>query len=355
MSNYFIIPIFVPHKGCPHNCIFCNQKKITGSEKDITPIDVKETIDTVMSTINRKDSYIELSFFGGSFTGIPREYQKSLLEVALVAKDKGLIQGIRLSTRPDYIDDSILTCLKAYKVDVIELGVQSMDKEVLQASERGHSPEDVVKAVNLIKEYGFTLGLQMMIGLPLDNLEKDIYTARRIIELKPDFIRIYPSLVIRDTYLEELYEKGLYTPLRLDEAIAICKQLYIEFTNNNIQIIRLGLQTTTQISMEGDVISGPFHPAFRELVEGSILNDMVEYVLNNYYGDKNSIIIEISPKDISKLFADKKRFYQQTLNKFNDKKIEIRQNSFIERLTLGFITHNKERNMSLYEYINISR
>lgn len=355
MTNYYIIPIFVPHKGCPHDCIFCNQKKITGIEKEITAFDVKKTIEDYLKTIKKEDAYIEVSFFGGSFTGIPMKYQNELLEVAKNAKDNGIIDAIRLSTRPDYIDEHILDNLKRYKVDVIELGVQSMDNDVLKASERGHNSEDVILAVNLIKEYGFKLGLQMMIGLPMDNMEKDLYTAREIIKLKPDFVRIYPSLVIKETELAKLYNNGYYKPLDLDEAISICKKLYIEFIKHNIPIIRLGLQTTEQISIEGDVIGGPFHPAFRELVESSILNDMAIYIINKYFQSSNDIVLEISPKDISKLFADKKRFFNRSIARIEPKKIVIRQNPSLEKLTLRFYAEDKGKNMSLYEYINMEK
>lgn len=357
MTKHYIIPIFVPHRGCPHDCIFCNQKKITGSIKEITALDVETTIGTYLETINKKELhsevYIEVSFFGGSFTGIPMEQQNELLEVAMKAKEAGLVDAIRLSTRPDYIDKKILDNLLKHRVDVIELGVQSMDLEVLNKAERGHTSKEVIVAANLIKKYNFKLGLQMMVGLPLDNIEKDLDTAREIISLKPDFVRIYPALIIKDTELEALYKTDKYKPLDVYEAVEICKHLYIEFANNNIPIIRLGLQTTEQISMEGDVIGGPFHPAFRELVEGAILNDLLNFMLIKYFQEGDSIVIETHPRDISKVFADKKRFFQQTLNQNQSKKITIRQNVALDRFQLRFICGEQEENMSFYEYIKI--
>jgi histone acetyltransferase (RNA polymerase elongator complex component) len=353
MTKFYIIPIFVPHKGCPHDCIFCNQKKITGLINEVTSQDVENTIEAYLKTINRKDSHIEISFFGGSFTGIPMDYQNELLNVAKAAKDKGLVNAIRLSTRPDYINIDILNNLKKYEVDVIELGVQSMDNEVLVVSERGHSSIDVENASILIKEYGFKLGLQMMIGLPKDNLEKDVATAQKIITLRPDFVRIYPTLVIRETYLEELYYKNEYCPLSIDEAIFICKKLYILFIKNDIQIIRLGLQPTEQISLNGDVICGPFHSAFRECVEGSIINDMADYIIKKYFFDSESLKIEISNKDISKLFTDKKRYFNELINKYESKSIQIFQESTMKRLELRLVNDKKEINMSLYEYIKL--
>lgn len=359
MVNYYIIPIFVPHSGCPHDCSFCNQKKITGHREDITEEQVRNTINDYLESINKANAnnerYIEVSFFGGSFTGIPIDYQNRLLEAAKDAKDNKLVDAIRLSTRPDYIDKAILDNLKAHGVDVIELGVQSMDQEVLNASERGHSDEDVILASNLIKSYGFKLGLQMMVGLPLSNIHRETYTAKEIIKLKPDFVRIYPALVIKDTKLEELYENGLYKPLSIDEAVEVCKVLLKLFEQNNIQIIRLGLQTTEQINLGKDVVGGPFHPAFRELVEGSIFNEMMDYVIHRFLFDREKITIEINTKDISKLFADKKRYFVMVLKKYPSKKINIRQNNTLERMTLNFLCDDFDKKMSLYEYINMEK
>ena len=350
---HYIIPIFVPHKGCSHDCIFCNQKKITGSSVEITAKEVKETIDKYLKTINRDNSYVEISFFGGSFTGIPMEYQNELLIVAKEAKEVHLIDAIRLSTRPDYIDKIILDNLLVHGVDIIELGVQSMDYDVLNITERGHTSSDVIAAANLIRSYGFKLGLQMMVGLPLDTIEKDLYTAEEIIKLKPDFCRIYPALVIRGTELENMFNNNKYTPLSVDEAVDICKKLYIEFTINNILIIRIGLQPTAEISLEGDIISGPFHPSFRELIEASIINDMIVYCIKNFYNNIKCITIEINPRDISKLYADKKRYFNTTINTLKSITIKIRQCQALPSLNLRFIGESNEKNMSLYEYINL--
>lgn len=356
MSKHYIIPIFVPHKGCPHDCIFCNQKKITGleanGEKEITKEDVASTIELHLSTINSADSYIEVSFFGGSFTGIPIDVQKELLSVAYGYLQKGLINNIRLSTRPDYINKDILDHLKSYNVGIIELGVQSLDEEVLKTSERGHSIEDVYYASKIIKEYGFTLGLQMMVGLPDDTLEKDIETAKKIIEISPDFVRIYPALTITNTQMEYMYNENKYTPLSVDEAVNICKQLYIMFVKHNIPIIRLGLQTTEQINLGKDVVAGPFHPAFRELVESAILNDMINYCIDNHYKYSQNIDIYISPKNISRLYADKKRFFIDNINKFSCNNIKVRQKQIGDDIELLFDDGIKERKMSINEYIN---
>jgi histone acetyltransferase (RNA polymerase elongator complex component) len=352
-KNYYIIPIFVPHSGCPHDCVFCNQKRITGSLKNIEAQDVENTINKYLETINRVNSHVEVSFFGGSFTGIPIEYQNELLRVAKEALDLGKVDSIRLSTRPDYISERILDNLRNYSVGVIELGVQSMDEEVLKLSERGHTAMDVIKASKLIKEYGFTLGLQMMIGLPGDNEKKDHETASKIIALEPDFVRIYPALVIRETLMEQMYYKGTYIPLTVDSAVEISKEIYKLFIKHKIPVIRIGLQPTTEINVGGDVIAGPFHPAFRELVESSLLNEMLVYMVNINFINSKSIDVYVNPKDISKLFADKKNIFYNKIKDFTSIKIIIRQNNACERGSLQVLDSEKSVNMSINEYVNI--
>jgi histone acetyltransferase (RNA polymerase elongator complex component) len=232
-----IIPIFVPHRGCPHDCIFCNQKKITGVSTDITKEDVRNIIEEYLQTID-KDASIEIAFFGGSFTAIDIDIQKDLLSVAREYVEKNIIDDIRLSTRPDCINDEILTMLKEYRVSIIELGVQSLDHRVLIDSVRGHSDEDVFKSANLIKSYGIKLGLQMMTGLPSDTEEKCIYTAKKFIELKPDCVRVYPTLVVRDTGLEKLLNESKYSPFTLEQSIDIVKKVLVLFyINNNTPLI----------------------------------------------------------------------------------------------------------------------
>lgn len=350
-KSYCIIPIFVPHVGCPHDCIFCNQKKITGIEKEITGIEVRRTIDEYLGTMDRENTYIELSFFGGSFTGIPLDYQTELLIEAKTALDSGKIDNIRLSTRPDYINSLILDNLKRYGVGVIELGVQSMDREVLDIAERGHSPEEVIKSSGLIKDYGIKLGLQMMVGLPGDTLDKDVYTAKEIIKLNPDFVRIYPALVIRNTYMEYMYRQGLYRPLEVEEAVEVCKVLYGLFERSGIPIIRMGLQATEQINTGGDVVAGPFHPAFRELVEASLMNDMLGKLLSDF-DDSDEINVSVNPLDISKLYADKKKIFYDKIRLHSTKRITIKQSKELNRGTLVLDNGKITRKMSINQYVN---
>jgi radical SAM enzyme (TIGR01210 family) len=324
-KNYYIIPIFVPHEGCPHDCVFCNQDRITGVKEKVTAQTVHTIVDEYLETIDRNNATVEISFFGGTFTGIKEEKQRELLTVAKEYKDRGLVDKIRMSTRPDYINDYILTYLKEYTVDIIELGVQSLDDIVLIKAGRGHSSEDVLKASKLIKKYGITLGHQIMPGLPCDTFEKDIETVKKSINMKPDICRLYPSLVIKDTPMEIMYNRGDYKPYSLDEAVEICKELYKMYTSNNVNVIRIGLQPTDEIAEGKDVVAGPFHPAFRELVEGSLMADRVREQVKK----PCSIVININNKDISKLYANKKVYFNKLIDE--GYKIKVVQDSSVER------------------------
>ena len=324
-KNYYIIPLFIPHEGCPHDCVFCNQDRISGSTERVTAEKVYETVDEYLQTIDRTNATVEISFFGGTFTAIPEERQRELLKVAKEYKDKKLIDKIRMSTRPDYIDDYILTYLKEYKVDIIELGVQSLNNKVLHASGRGHTAEDVERASKLIKQYGITLGHQIMPGLPCDNYERDIETVKESIKMKPDICRLYPSLVIKDTPMERMYQNGIYKPYTLEEAVNVCKEMFKLYTEAGVNVIRIGLQPTEAIAEGKDVIAGPFHPAFRELVEGSLMVDSIkEQLANEKVG-----VVKINPKDISKLYANKKVYFNELLN--DGYKIKVVTNNNIER------------------------
>lgn len=298
------IPIFVPHEGCPFDCIFCNQRKITGQDTKATREEVFTIIEEHLKTLPVCEKYVEAAFFGGSFTGISAQKQCELLGAAKEYVDLGKIQGIRLSTRPDYISEEILDRLKEYGVTTIELGVQSMDDEVLKKASRGHTKEDVIYASHLIKEYGFRLGLQMMTGLPGDTPEKAIETAKSIIALKPEFVRIYPTLVLKETKLEALYKNGKYLPQTVEEAASLCKELIKMFRDADIEIIRVSLVTTEEISENGAVVAGPYHPAFRELAEGEIYFDEMVDIIEN---DQSVRTFLVNPKEISKAVGNKRR------------------------------------------------
>jgi histone acetyltransferase (RNA polymerase elongator complex component) len=290
------ISVFVPHLGCPQQCSFCNQKTITGREKQPTPEDVKAAIETAL---NRKGYEYELAFFGGSFTAIDRDYMKSLLEAAYPYVQNGSIKGIRISTRPDFIDGEILSILKEYGVSSIELGAQSMDDEVLFANLRGHTSKDVENASKLIKEYGFELGLQMMTGLYKDTDEKALETAKKLIALKPETVRIYPTVVLKGTYLAELFEKEEYKPQTVDDAANLCTKLLPLFENAEIKVIRLGLHASEDIKK--NMVAGAYHESFGEIVQSRImLNKILKYPPGSYE-------IYVNPKSVSKLKGNQKR------------------------------------------------
>ncbi len=262
-----VIPIFIPFGGCEHQCVFCNQDNITGESGLPTTDEVKETIELYLSTwkgIGRK----EVAFYGGSFTALKRNVQEEYLKTASVYVKDGRLDGIRLSTRPDCIDQEIVDFLKSYLVDIVELGVQSMDDHVLKLSGRGHSGEDVIKASKIIKDNGITLGLQMMPGLPGDSHEIIIDTAKEITSMGPSFVRIYPTLVIKDTPLFKLYERGDYSPWSMESMVEVCREVRDIFESKEIKIIRMGLQPTEDL--EETLVAGPYHPAFRDMVNGAI-------------------------------------------------------------------------------------
>ena len=284
MNKCNIIPIFVPHLGCPHDCIFCNQRKITNFIDALDEIDMRKNIEKYISYFKNKNIPIEIAFYGGSFTGLDRNLMISYLSIAKDYIDKGLVDSIRLSTRPDYINKEILEVLVKYNVKTIELGIQSMTQSTLDLNNRGHNVDCVYEASSLIKEYGINLGLQMMVGLYGDTFETVLNTAFKLSKINPDFVRVYPTLTIKDTELERLYYMKKYIPMSLEDSIYLCKYVYILFEYYNIPIIRLGLQSSDNISEDGDVVAGPYHPAFRELVESSIYKDFIEYYSNKHEG-----------------------------------------------------------------------
>ena len=292
-----IIPIFVPHAGCPHDCCFCDQKKISGHKEPPSVEEIKKTVDSYLDII-KNYSVVQIAFFGGSFTAIPREMQEMFLQAVNPYIREGLVDSVRLSTRPDYIDGETLSMLKSYSVKTIELGAQSMDDDVLIASGRGHTSADTARAAELIRAYGFELGLQTMTGLPGASYESDLYTADRIIDLNPQLVRIYPTVVIRDTFLHKMYEKGTYNPPSLDKTIDLCAKLMIKYENKKVKVIRMGLQSSDGISVGGDVVAGPYHPAFGQLVKSRIAYDklakMAEDNLANGKDDSESRVFTAS-------------------------------------------------------------
>lgn len=335
MKKHAIIPVFISHRGCPNDCVFCNQKKITARQGDVTKQDVINTIETYMSTLNDMDlECIEISFYGGSFTGIPMKEQNEYLSIAYEYKKKGIIDKIHMSTRPDYIDREILDNLKRFEVDVIELGVQSFDDNVLLASNRGHSSDAVYKACDLIKEYGFTLGIQLMVGLPGDTKETCLYSARETVKIGPELARIYPTIVIDDTELLEMYKRGEYSALSLEDAIDISKEMYLILDEAGINIMRVGLKSTDIINENGAVTGNTYHPAFRQLVEGQIARERIEAQIDE---EDKEITVYCNPMDISNAAGHKacnKAYFKE---KYPGLKMSFKGDDSIERNTYNVV------------------
>lgn len=309
MKKQYIIPIFVPHLGCPNDCVFCNQKSISGQTKQVTKEDVKNIIEEHLKYI-KKDSKVEVAFFGGSFTGIDEEKQVELLEAAYEYIKQKKVDSIRISTRPDYIDKKILKRLKKYKVKTIELGVQSANDYILKKAGRGHTFEDVVKASKLIRWYGFDLGHQMMVGLPESTTVDEINTAKQLIKLKPKMVRIYPVLVIKNTKLEKDYNEGKYKPLTVTQAVEVSKELVKLFVKKHIEVIRIGLQPTDTITNpeneKSEVVAGPFHPAFRQLVESGMWYDVIVEKIKQLNTKVKEVVVTVNPADVNNVIGQRK-------------------------------------------------
>lgn len=297
------VALFVVHKGCPHMCSFCNQRSISGSGKDITAADVHEAAQTAIASLSQSEAAGgEIAFFGGSFTMVEREYMLSLLEAAYEYVEKGIFKGIRISTRPDGITDEICRILKKYGVTAVELGAQSLDDRVLMLNERGHTARQVENASRMLKKYGFELGLQMMTGLYGSVDSDSIETAEKIIDLAPDTVRIYPTVVIKGTRLYELMKNGEFVPKGIPETAQLCARLIPMFENAGIKVIRVGLHSGGGV--EEGFAGGAYHPALREICESRIYYDSAVRQLEKL--GKGSYILGVSPKEISKMTGQKK-------------------------------------------------
>ena len=329
MSKQYVIPVFVPHLGCPNDCVFCNQKSISGQMKQITEEDVEKTIEDFLKSFKEEKLYTEIAFFGGSFTGIDIDLQEKLLKVAYKYVQSKKVDGIRISTRPDYIDKEKLKLLKKYGVKTIELGVQSTNDYILKKAKRGHTFQDVKKASKLIRRHGFTLGHQMMIGLPESTWIDEMNTAKDLAKLKPKIVRIYPVLVIKQTELAKDLAKGEYIPLTLNQAVERCKELNYFFEKKRITVIRMGLQNTDIISnpenINSEVVAGPYHEAFGQLVEDSIWYDRILEAIKKINTKVAEVEIEVNPENVNNIIGHKK----ENIQKFKDLyevDVKIKQN-----------------------------
>lgn len=263
-KKQLIVPVFIPFGGCPHQCVFCDQNGITGSVALPSIEEVKKTIDAHLSTW-KGNGRREVAFYGGSFTALPKEAQARYLAASYGYLEKGLIDGVRVSTRPDCVSEETVNFLKGFGVDTIELGAQSMSDEVLRLSGRGHTASQTELASSVIKGSSMRLGLQIMPGLPGDTADTIISTAEKVATLSPAFVRVYPTLVLKDTPLHRMYLNGDYRPWGLDEMVSVCRRVMDIFKEAGVQVIKMGLQPTKEL--KESLVCGPFHPSLRQLVE----------------------------------------------------------------------------------------
>jgi histone acetyltransferase (RNA polymerase elongator complex component) len=295
-----IVPFFIPFQGCPHRCVFCEQEKITG--QPARRLDKKEIVDVIERAFHshghrmRKEG--EIAFYGGTFTGLPYETMEELLGAVTPYVREGVVRSIRLSTRPDALDEDKLRFLKERGVTTIELGAQSMSDEVLALTRRGHTGEDTIRAVRLLKKHQVRAGIQLMPGLPGDSEEIFLESVRRVIDLDVDMVRLYPTVVIRGTELARWYEEGRYHPLSLEEAVRICKQSCLMLERRGIPVIRIGLISSSAFQREGQIVSGPWHESFGHLVRSMIYFDKIRSQLPRE-GEAQRIRLRVPPSEIS--------------------------------------------------------
>jgi histone acetyltransferase (RNA polymerase elongator complex component) len=310
-----IIPFFIPHAGCPHQCVFCNQTDITGQDRPAHAATVPAKIDRYLDT-HHSGGPVHLAFYGGSFTAVPPDEQEAYLDAARPFIESGRVCDIRLSTRPDCINSEALDLLTRYHVKTVELGVQSMDDRVLALAGRGHTARDTVNAVELLREYRFTVGLQLMPGLPGDSADIFRMTVDTVLGLHPDFVRLYPALVIKGTPLERLYLAGKYAPLTLDEAVSICREAYTKFERAGISVVRIGLQPTKELERPGTILAGPYHPAFRQLVESSIFLDKMRAALRVGSEKGRAAVFGVNPRDVSMAVGQRRENIERLKKEF---------------------------------------
>jgi len=323
-SRPFIIPIFIAHAGCPYQCVFCNQVSITGAKKKMaSPAELRFQIREFLQYKKENRKPVQIAFFGGNFLGLKSEKIKSLLDSAAEFVRDGRVDDIRFSTRPDTISERSLDILKDYPVSTVELGVQSMDDHVLELAGRGHSASDTLRAVELLKERHFSIGLQMMVGLPGDDETGALTTAQKIIDLAPDFVRIYPTLVVANSRLAGMYKSGDYAPLPLEEGVSQVKKIYLRFKKEGIAVIRMGLQASDDLENGTTVLAGPYHPAFGHMVHAEIFLDKAIAAIESASSRKEILTIFVNPRSISKMRGLNNANIKRLKEQFHFQSIEV--------------------------------
>jgi len=320
----FIIPVFIPNMGCPHRCVFCDQTLITGHQDGrVSSAQVRDRITEFLNFRGKLRGPTEVAFYGGNFLGLPASYRQSLLDEAQRFVEEGLVNGIRFSTRPDTVTNDLIEALGSYTVSVVEVGAQSMDDAVLSTSRRGHTAEDTRRAVTLLKDHGLKTGIQIMPGLPGDTLESMLETGQNVAELKPDCVRIYPAVVVRNTVLEKWYGSGRFKPLSLADAVEVTKRLYLLFETRGISVIRMGLQATGSLLEQGAVVGGPFHPAFGHLVHSAIYLDLAAKELETQETQSKRVTLSVHPHSVSRLRGLKNDNMKELIQRFHLKELQV--------------------------------
>lgn len=348
-----IIPIFIMNRGCPHRCLFCNERLTAGDRPDrIEERTFGETVRAHLGRGRRSSTPVQIAFYGGTFTGMVRDEQIRLLQLATPFLDEGSIDSIRISTRPDEIDAEGLDLLKSLGVTTVEVGAQSLNDEVLLRSRRGHTAADTLQALSLLKARGFATGIHLMAGLPGDTEERFAETIDKTISLNPDTVRIHPTIVLRDTPLADAFREERYTPLTLAEAVTQCRNALKKLTAARIAVIRLGLQTTQELEKAGAVIAGPFHPAFRSLVESSIFLELTLALLAAAKVGRGPVTFTVAPADVSNFYGHRRINFTSLKERFDLGNIRIAVDPSLARRELVLTT--KERSFKADRYGNIS-
>ncbi|MFH1674977.1 MAG: radical SAM protein [Pseudomonadota bacterium] len=333
----FIIPVFIPNQGCPNRCAFCDQRSVTGADAAApSPEDAKKRIQDFLCYKREHHWPVEIAFYGGTFTGLPYDYQEKLLKAAETFIAKGSVQAIRLSTRPDTINKETIGLLKKHGVTTVELGAQSMDNRVLSASRRGHTASDTVRAFGLLKDHNLKVGLQIMPGLPGDTEQSILDTGEKVASLSPDVVRIYPTVVLKNSHLARLYQQGRYVPLTLEQGVRIAKELLCLFNSHGISVIRLGLQASDSLNGPNGIIAGPFHPSFGHLVHSAIFFDKVVELIEKMKSKPTSITLRVAPSDVPKLRGLHNSNVRELRNRFHFEDIRVVPDSIIPKGSVAY-------------------
>lgn len=301
MVRNHIIPMFIPHIGCPHQCVFCDQRRISGADQPVTPEQVRAAL---RAALPHCTGSAEAAFYGGSFTAMAPAYQQSLLNAVQPFLEDGSVSSIRISTRPDAVDAAALERLRRAGVRTIELGCQSMDPDVLRCSGRGHGREAVFHAAEAVRRGGFRMILQMMTGLPGDTEQSALRTARTLADLRPDGVRIYPTVVVRGTELHRRYLEGTYRPQTVEDATELCAKLLPIFLEAEIPILRIGLQATEELRA-GGAVAGAYHPALGELVRSRVYRRRACELLSAQTG-RTAVTLGVAPNRVSLMVGQKR-------------------------------------------------